>query len=91
MSKWKKAEEVLPEKSGEYIVAFCFGRKYIDKCSIRDFPEDTFVSTVAFYDSIEKLWMMDHVCYNALIKLEDKPFNCCYISHWMELPELPKE
>ena len=60
-----------------------------DSC---DAPYDEEIVTTAMYDSEQKIWHLDWgTSLNALIDIEDSPLNGDYVTHWMPLPEPPKE
>lgn len=57
-----------------------------------DSPYDEEFVTSACYDSTQKIWVLSNVEYiNALISAEGAPLNGDFITHWMSLPEPPKE
>lgn len=46
----------------------------------------------AMYDGSQKIWHLD--CdeqLNALLEIDDSPINGDFVTHWMPLPEPPKE
>lgn len=93
MSEWISVKDRLPKNRdiwGRYIVCvLCsyfdvFGEPYDDKFVIQ-----------ANYDSNQKIWHLDFEDYkeqlNALIDIDDAPVEGHYVTHWMPLPEPPKE
>ncbi len=82
MDKWIPCNERLPEKSGSYLtylhapLGFCDG-------------EWSFVTEMHF-DMGQMLWNDSNVSYNAVLSAVYKDGEY-FVSHWMPLPEPPKE
>jgi hypothetical protein len=89
-TRWIPCSERLPESDAvwqKYIVAYRY--RYRD---IWDDKGENAVVTVADYCHEQKVWSMDGgTVINALIDSEDVQPWASYITHWMPLPELPKE
>lgn len=95
MAEWTSVKDALPEDSEcweRYIVAV--NRSHWPKSDhdICDAPYDETIMATAKYDSSQKIWHLDwDEQLNALIDIEDAPLNGDYVTHWMPLPEPPKE
>lgn len=89
-TRWIPCSERLPESDEvwrKYIVVYRY--RYRDTWD--DMGENAVV-TVADYCHEQKVWSMDGgAVINALIDIEDVQPWASYITHWMPLPELPKE
>lgn len=101
MSEWIRAEDRLPEPElpqfpARYLVVV--SRLYYPKVTLDslDAPKREETVNFAIYDSKQKIW---HVIFgtefivqlNALIDIDDAPLNSDVVTHWMPLPEAPKE
>lgn len=85
----------LPKRSERwerYIVAVLrshYPTSSYDPC---DSPYDEEFVATALYDSEQKIWHLDYDRQlNALIDIEDATLNGDFVTHWMPLPEPPKE
>lgn len=89
MPHWIPVEERLPEEPGEYTV---FIKDPFHKREDEDFISfDGSYVTNAFYDKDAGLWQESQTsfyCANLSCVNTEKIF---YITHWMPLPEPPKE
>lgn len=97
MSEWISVEDRLPEETDalceEYLV--CVNRSHYPRSSydIVDSPYDETFVTTALYYSEQKIWNIIGIdeWLNALFTIEDSPLNGDFVTHWMPLPEPPKE
>lgn len=91
--EWISVKDRLPENcDGRVQCVVCV------LCSYRDVfgePCDKKVVIQANYDCNQKIWNLDFEEWkeqlNALIDIDDAPEEGDYITHWMPLPEPPKE
>lgn len=91
--EWISVKDRLPENcDGRVQCVVCV------LCSYRDAfgePCDEKVVIQANYDCNQKIWNLDFEEWkeqlNALIDIDDAPEEGDYITHWMPLPEPPKE
>lgn len=91
--EWISVKDRLPENcDGRVQCVVCV------LCSYRDAfgePCDEKVVIQANYDCNQKIWNLDFEEWkeqlNALIDIDDAPEEWDYITHWMPLPEPPKE
>lgn len=88
---WNNVKDGLPPQSELW-------EKYnvvvLRPCYSSPFPEsyDIHIVTTAAYDSNQKIWHLDwDEQLNACINIGDAPLNCDFVTHWMPLPEAPKE
>ena len=91
--EWISVKDRLPEN--------CDGRVQCVVCVLRSYrdafgePCDEKVVIQANYDCNQKIWNLDFEEWkeqlNALIDIDDAPEEGDYITHWMPLPEPPKE
>lgn len=96
-SGWVSVNDKLPkqekENYSEYLVVVV--RSYWPTSSYDpiDSPYEEEYTTVAMYDSVQKLWHLERseVVLNALLTVDDAPVNGEYITHWMPLPEPPDD
>lgn len=95
MADWISVEDRLPKKSQKwehYIVTVLRSHYPTSSYSLCDSPYDEEFVTTAQYDSEQKIW---HLSWdeqlNALIGIDDSPLNGDFVTHWMPLPEPPKE
>ena len=87
MNDWKYIRTIddLPIEDGEYIVMFC------DTDEAKQFGGTDFV-TVAEFEYDQKLWRIGENWYlNPLVALDCNNKSIQRISHWMEMPNIPKE
>ncbi len=81
--RWISVEERLPEKPGSYLI-------YIHDPEVTPEYDCSYVSA-AFYDKDEGLWKEeDDVVYCADLRCVNRG-KVFHITHWMPLPEPPKE
>lgn len=86
MAEWKciKTIDDLPAKDDEYLVVFR------DTDEAHEFDCKDFVTTAEF-EADQKLWRLSENWYlNPLAALNCSNGSIRYISHWMELPEIPE-
>lgn len=92
---WISVKERLPERVGDSMYVECIVTLWIYWTGMLDEPYEHCCVTVAQFDTAQKIWRMANdasvECLNACIELEDLPSTCSYISHWMPMPEPPKE
>lgn len=92
---WISVKDRLPERDGESKYVECIVTIWFYGTDMFDEPCEHCQVTVAQFDTAQKIWLMANnasaKCLNACIELEDLPSTCSYISHWMPLPETPKE
>ncbi|MEG2621440.1 MAG: DUF551 domain-containing protein [Clostridia bacterium] len=99
MSEWVSVKDKLPGRNGkgdnfaEYIVNVVdshYPTSTYDSC---DAPYSREYATSALYDYEQKIWHLQRgeMSLNALVQIEDSPLNGLFISHWMPIPEPPKE
>lgn len=100
MNEWVKVEDRLPvpEKgySKEYIVCLSESHWPTSTYDISDAPYSEERVTSAWYDPEQKIWRLGigseiNLLLNALILPENAPVNGFCITHWREMPQLPKE
>lgn len=93
MREWISVKDRLPDRSEQwdrYIVVILRSHYPTSSYDLCDSPYDEEFVTTAVYDSVQKIWHLD--CdeeLNAII--EDAPLNGDFVTHWMPLPEPPKE
>lgn len=96
-NKWISVEDDLPKRSEynfeEYIVTVCRSHWPTSSFDPVDAPYSEEYTTAARYDYDQKVWHLERgeVVLNALLKPEDAPLNGEIVTHWMPLPEPPKE
>lgn len=94
-NEWVSVEERLPEDSEcwrTYIVTVNRSHWPISSYDICDAPYDEQLVASAQYDSKQKIWHLPwDEQLNALIQADDAPLNGDFVTHWMPLPEMPKE
>lgn len=92
MPAWINVKDRLPEAEDEYGWVNCIVTVLESVTS--PFAEDSydreFVSPAVF-DSKQKIWHVGRdeageIVVNALLDIEDAPFNEYYVTHWMPLP-----
>lgn len=90
--KWVSAEERLPEEDGKYIVHIRDIEEGREICGVS--CVDASYITTAFFDKSQMIWKeyddIDCSCYNAALSATGTKHRA-YISHWMFMPEWPKE
>ena len=95
MADWICVKDRLPKRQKRwesYIVVVNrshYPTSSYDPC---DAPYDEEIVTTAKYDSEQKIWHLDwDEALNALMDIDDAPLNGDFVTHWMPLPEPPKE
>ena len=93
LGKWISVKDRLPEShDGRVQCIVCVLCSYSN--SYGEYGNEKFVMP-ARYDSNQKIWHLDFEEWkdqlNALIDIDDAPEEGNYITHWMPLPEPPKE
>lgn len=95
MSEWISVKEQLPIQKGgyeKYIVAVMRSHWPTSTYDCCEAPYDEEFVATAFYDSNQKIWHLDYDEYlNALFDIESAPLNGDFVTHWMPLPDPPKE
>lgn len=99
--RWISVKDRLPDREknlepwGKYNVVVLRSHWPTSTYDICDSPYDETFVTTASYDGVQKIWHLDWGDWgeqlNALIDIEDSPLNGDYVTHWMPLPEPPKE
>lgn len=96
MNEWVSVKDRLPipeeRYSKEYTVCLSESH-YFDICNAPYYEKKV---TSAWYDPEQKIWKLwlggeIDLLLNALILPEDAPLNGYCITHWREMPQLPKE
>lgn len=96
IQEWISVEERLPERErenySEYLVVVVRSHWPTSSYDPVDAPYDEEYTTVAMYDSEQKLWHLgrSEVVLNALLPADDAPLNGEHVTHWMPLPEPPE-
>lgn len=86
--KWIPVEERLPDKSGYYLIVTHLGLTDDAEDWMKDNAVDV---TMAHYADYSNIWTTDSgAAYNADLSKCDKT-RYEYVTHWMPLPEPPKE
>lgn len=92
---WISVKDRLPERDGESIYVECIVTIWHYGTDIFGDPYERCCTTIAQFDTTQKIWSIgiDDVSMhlNALIGLDDLSSDSSYISHWLPLPEPPKE
>lgn len=96
LPRWIPVTEQLPKAEDKYgwvdcIVTVLESRYPTSSYDIIDAPESREMILPAKFDCFQKIWHVADCAVNALIPIEDSPLNGWYVSHWMPLPEPPKE
>lgn len=84
--KWISINERLPDDCGRYIV---YLRAFTGKDNLELFGDLSYV-TEMYFDKGQMLWVDRTESYNAILEVVDTD-NEYHITHWMPLPEPPKE
>lgn len=82
---WISCSERLPEKEGNYLVVSDAGRYLGDSSGT---IHTVMGSALEDYRTVEIMWFSNYEGSSRWV-LDGYIFD--YVSHWMELPELPKE
>ena len=85
--RWISAKERLPEEPGAYIV---FLRAFAGDKELGLAEYDLSYATEMFFDKAQMLWVGEGESYNAILSAVDAT-NAYHVTHWMPLPEPPKE
>ena len=92
---WISIKNRLPERDGESIYVECIVTIWHYGTDIFGESYERCCTTIAQFDTTQKIWSIgiDDISMhlNALIGLDDLSSDSSYISHWMPLPEPPKE
>lgn len=92
---WISVKDRLPERDGESIYVECIVTIWHYGTDIWGKSYERCCTTIAQFDTTQKIWSIgiDDISMhlNALIGLDDLSSDSSYISHWLPLPELPKE
>lgn len=92
---WISVRDRLPERDGESIYVECIVTIWHYGTDIFGESYERCCTTIAQFDTTQKIWSIgiDDISMhlNALIGLDDLSSDSSYISHWMPLPEPPKE
>lgn len=92
---WISVKDRLPERDGESIYVECIVTIWHYRTDILGESYERCCTTIAQFDTTQKIWSIgiDDISMhlNALIGLDDLSSDSSYISHWMPLPEPPKE
>ena len=98
MAEWISVKDKLPEDNrlpDDRVGSFEW---YIVAVRRPDILSDSgykMVSATALYDYIQKMWTIDWGEFkeklNALINIEDASPDRNFVTHWMSMPEPPKE
>ena len=95
MSEWISVKDKLPEKHEcwhRYNITVMRSHYPTSSYDLCDEPYEEKIVTTAAYDSNQKIWHLDwDEQLNALIDIDDAPLNGDFVTHWMPLPEPPKE
>lgn len=78
--RWIPCEERLPGKPGYYFVCLL--------APAGEYRKELSYAIGMYFDQEEKLWTDDSASYNALLPPSDARYS---VTHWMPLPEPPKE
>ena len=99
--RWISVEDKLPKaKDGEYgwanCVVTCLKSRWPKSTyDIVDAPEEREFVTPAMFDVNQKIWHIgmdgNSMAINAMLPIDDAPLNDYCVTHWMPLPEKPKE
>ena len=94
--RWIPVSEQLPKPEDEYgwidcIVTVIESKWPRSSYDVVDAPESRELILPAKFDCFQKIWHVAECAVNALIDIEDAPLNGWAVTHWMHLPEPPKE
>lgn len=98
--QWISVKDRLPKAEDEYGWANCIitcleSRWPKSTYDIVDAPEEREFVTPAMFDVNQKIWHIgmdgNSMAINAMIPIDDAPLNGYCVTHWMPLPDAPKE
>ena len=85
--KWIPVTEALPKSGGSYIV---YLRPFKGKTDLGYVIGDLSYPTEMYFDKGQMLWVGENESYNAILSAVDTE-NEYHVTHWMKMPEAPKE
>lgn len=99
MSEWISVKDRLPsveDCEGKHTFAFVIVSVLDMGCTWSEFggfpePYDRAFVTSASFDTEQKIWDVCGCQLNALIPIEDAPTHGLYVTHWIPLPDPPKQ
>ena len=90
LSSWIPVTERLPEEAGRYLVFLKASADERNRWKEYGWEGDPSYVIEALYNSRQKLWETETFAYNAVLSEVDME-NDDAVTHWMPLPERPKE
>lgn len=88
--QWIPVTERLPEEAGRYIVFLKASEDECERWEEYGWEGDPSLVLEALYNSQQKIWQTESFSYNAILSAVDME-NDDAVTHWMPLPEPPKE